>query len=51
MKLTELYIIVWACDLSEEVYYSAEERSGRINTLENQGYEYGTDFWCRTEYK
>ena len=51
MKLTELYIIVWACDLSEEVCNSAEERSERINTLENQGYKYGTDFWCRTEYK
>ena len=51
MKLTEAYIIVWACDLSKEVYNSSEERNGRINTLENQGYEYGTDFWLRTEYK
>ena len=51
MKLTESYIIVWACDLSEEVYNSAEERNGRINTLQNQGFTYGADFWCRTEYK
>ena len=51
MKLTETYIIVWACDLSEEVYDNKDERNGRINALENQGYEYGADFWCRTEYK
>lgn len=51
MKITEKYIIVWKCDLSEEIYDNAEERNGRINTLENQGYNYGSDFWCRTEYK
>ena len=38
------YIICWKCDNTEEIYETRSERSGRINTLENQGYEIGADF-------
>lgn len=44
MKIMEEYIIYWKCDGTEEIYDSQEERNGRINTLENQGYEMGIDF-------
>ena len=40
----EEYIIYWKCDGTEEIYDRQEERNGRINTLENQGYEMGIDF-------
>ena len=44
------YLIYWKCDGTEEVYDSQCERSGRINTLENQGYELGVDFEIFTRY-
>jgi len=50
MKIMEEYIIYWKCDSTEEIYDSKEERNGRINTLENQGYEMGVDFEIFTRY-
>ena len=50
MKIIEEYIIYWKCDSTEEVYDSQEERNGRINTLQNQGYEIGVDFEIFTRY-
>ena len=44
------YLLCWKCDGTEEVYYTQEEQSGRINTLENQGYELWEDFWIRVEF-
>lgn len=44
------YIIYWKYDGTEEIYDSQEERNGRINTLENQGYEMGIDFEIFTRY-
>lgn len=44
------YILNWRCDGTEEVYDAEEECSGRINTLENQGYRLWEDFWLRIEY-
>lgn len=41
------YIIVWKCDGTEECYDNWSEFSGRIETLENQGYEKNVDFWTR----
>ena len=45
MSLKYVYFIRWYCDGSEEIYDTKDERSGRINTLENQGYEKDKDFW------
>lgn len=44
------YIIRWKCDGTEEIYETKGERSGRINTLENQGYEMWTDFDLITQF-
>ena len=44
------YILCWKCDGTEEVCDTREEQSGRINTLENQGYELWEDFWIRVEF-
>ena len=44
MKIVKRYIIYWFCDGTEEIYDNQNEYSGRINTLENQGYEKGIDF-------
>ena len=43
-----LYIIYWN-DETKEIYETKSERSARIHTLENQGYEIGEDFSIWTE--
>ena len=44
------YLLCWKCDGTAEVYDTQEEQSGRINTLEHQGYELWDAFWIRVEF-
>lgn len=45
------HIIYWKYDGSKEIYDTKSERSGRINALENQGYEMGADFEIWSEFE
>ena len=44
MNINFIYIIYWKSDGSEEVFQNMDERNGRVNTLENMGFELGVEF-------
>lgn len=48
MRINYEFVLRWKCDGSEEIYDNKSEILGRINTLENQGYEQDVDFSVST---
>ena len=47
----KIYCIIWKDDYTEEKYDNDAEYSGRIESLEKQGYENGRDFYTEIKYK